>query len=287
MKYWILKIVGILGLFFTPFIYIGYADQHLESMNSRYMNAQWGFVYEGLLIFFLLITIAGFARPIAKLKALIDFHFDFDDDQDLDGYPKLHTFAIIKRIIFWTVSFGALALVIMSNWFPVLNDYIVGSLIFVASLNILLSLINIIICICKQINPIYADIAVIFGIIGLVLYFVLPELGVLYILTMIIVSPIFAVALLYIAFAVDDLISFDEVFDWICADEYNVYYKKLCEKEKEQEAKKELSAHKQAKQKKIENKPIVRAEKKQAKQTKREEKQNKKTENKTTKNKDK
>ena len=282
MKYWIFKIVGILGLFLTPFIYIGYADKYLMGENVYFIE-EWVLVYQSLLILFLIITLAGFARPIARLKALIDFHFDFDDDQELEDYSKLHTFAIIKRIVFWTASVGGVAIAIMANWFPVMNDYIIGYLIVAASLIVLLALINIIICICKQINPIYADIGVIFAIVGFVLYLLLPEWGVSYLFTMIICSPIFAIALLYFAFAADDLISFDEVFDWVCADEYNEYYKKLCEREKEQEAKEELSAHKQAKQKKIETKQTKRAEKKETKQAIKTEKKTNKTNKKDSK----
>ncbi len=278
MKYWIFKIVGILGLFLTPFIYIGYADKYLMGENVYFIE-EWVLVYQSLLILFLIITLAGFARPIARLKALIDFHFDFEDDQELEDYPKLHTFAIIKRIVFWTASFGGIALGIMTTWFPALNNYIVGYLICAASLIILLALINIIICICKQINPIYSDIAVIFAIVGFALYLLLPMWGASYLFTMIICSPIFAIALLYLAFAADDLISFDEVFDWICADEYNEYYKKLCEREKEQEAKKELSENKQAKQNKIQVKQTKRAEKKETKQAIKTEKKTNKTKN--------
>lgn len=267
MKYWIFKIIGILGLVFTPFIYLGYYDQYLAGINSRYMDVEWLYTYEALLIVFLIITIAGFARPIARLKALIDFHTDFDDDQELEDYPKLRIFAVVKRCVLWVAIIGFVVLAILANWVPALSKGSIYYLIASLTLSAILALVNIIICICKQINPIYADIGVLFAIIGVALFFHLDMWGVTHIVILVVTSPIFAIALLYLAFAADDLISADEVFDWVCADEYNEYYKKLCEKEKEQEAQKELSAHKQAKQNKIQVKQTKRAEKKETKQT--------------------
>ena len=91
---------------------------------------------------------------------------------------------------------------------------------------------------------------------------------------MLINAPLLAVGLLYIFFSKDDMLSAYEVFDWFCADEYNDYYNMLCAREKEQEAKNELSNHKQAKQKKIETTKTKIAEKKETKQVKKTEKKN-------------
>ena len=268
MKYWIFKIIGILGILFTPFIYLGYEQQHLANSNSRFMSIYW---FEGcliLLVVFVLMVIAGFSRSIARIKALIDFHFDFDDDQDLDGYPKLNVFRIVRRVLFWVCVGVIIFMLIMTNWFSVYEKIVAYFAMISAILIVLLALINIVICLCKKIEPLYGDIGIIFLLIAVFLYFALQIWGINYMFIMLINAPLVAVGLLYIFFSKDDKLSAYEVFDWFCADEYNKYYKMLCDKEKDQESKDELSKNKQAKQKKIENKSIVRAEKKQAKNNK-------------------
>ena len=281
MKYWIFKIIGIIGILFTPFIYLGYEQQHLAGSDSWLMPIRW---LEGcliLLIVFTLITIAGFSRSIARLKALIDFHFDFDDDQDLDGYPKLYVFKIVRRVLFWVIIGAIVLMLVLSNWFSVFGTVVVYFAIAGAGLVVLLALINIIICLCKKIEPLYGDIGTIFLIVAIFLYFALQTWGVNYMFVMIINAPLLAVGLLYIFFSRDDELSAYEVFDWFCADEYNDYYNMLCEREKEQEAKNELSNHKQAKQKKIETTKTKIAEKKETKQVKKTEKKNAKSTKKT------
>ena len=266
MKYWIFKIIGIIGILFTPFIYLGYEQQHLANIDSLYMPYRW---LEGcliLLVVFVLLTIAGFSRSIARIKALIDFHFDFDDDQDLDGYPKLHVFKIVRRVLFWVMIGSILLMLILTNWFSVFETLVVYFSIVSAGLVVLLAIINIIICLCKKIEPLYGDIGIIFLVVAIFLYFALQTWGVNYMFVMLINAPLLAVGLLYMLFSKDDMLSAYEVFDWFCADEYNKYYKMLCDREKEQESKKELSNNKKAKQNKIETKQTKRAEKKETKQ---------------------
>ena len=265
LKYLIFKIVGILGLIVTPVVCIGYYDEHLNELNSRYMDVEWLYGYEGLLILFLLITIAGFARPIARLKALIDFHTDFDDDQELDGYPKLYKFAIVKKVMLGVSVGGSVLLAILAGKFSAIDNILIYLIVGLFSINILLALINIIICLCMRINPIYFDIGVIFAIVGVGLFFFMEDKGISFLIVSMATAPIFAIALLYLAFAAEEHISADEVFDWFLDDEYNDYYKKLCDREKAQKADDELSEHKKAKQEKITEKQTAKAEKKQCK----------------------
>lgn len=96
MKYWIFKIVGILGLVVTPIILDSFYNVVVE-MESLYARRTWYELCTVLLVVFLVITLAGFARSIAKIKAWIDFHTDFDDDQELDGYPGVKIYAFVKK----------------------------------------------------------------------------------------------------------------------------------------------------------------------------------------------
>ena len=211
---------------------------------------------------------AGFARSIAKIKAWIDFHTDFDDDQELDGYPKVKIFAFVKKIAGIVLLVAIIAVSAMRDHVAfVANNYTLIIIILVATL-LLLFLANIVICLIMKIVPLHYDMAVVLGTIGVVIEIAFIYFGIARIYAMIITVPLYAFAALYFSTVFDEFITIDELFDWICDDTYDEYYKELCEKEKAQKEKQELSINKQAKQKKIENKVIVREEKRQLKQTK-------------------
>ena len=147
----------------------------------------------------------------------------------------------------------------------VANNY--GTIMF-ALVGVLFALFlaSIIVCLIMRIVPLYYDIAVVLTMIGLAINFAFDYYGIAHIYAMMASVPLYAIAALCISTVFDEFISIDELFDWICDDKYDEYYKELCEREKAKNAKQELSVHKQAKQKKIENKPAVRQEKKQKKE---------------------
>ena len=99
MKYLILKIIGIAGLVITALCSDYFINEFLSDEYSSRTSICFIEVYGLLLIVFLLITIAGFSRTIARIKALIDFYTDFDDDPDLDGYPKLRIYKIFRLVM--------------------------------------------------------------------------------------------------------------------------------------------------------------------------------------------
>lgn len=282
MKYWIFKIVGILGLVVTPIILDSFYNVVVE-MESLYARRTWYELCTILLVVFLVITLAGFARSIAKIKAWIDFHTDFDDDQELDNYPGVKIYAFVKKIAGIVLLVAIIAVSAMNNHVEfVTNNYGTIIIVLVATL-LLLFVANIVICLIMRIVPLHYDMAVVLGALGFIIEISFIYLGIARIYSMLASVPFYAFAALYFSTVFDEFITIDEVFDWLCDDMYDEYYKKLCDKEKAKNAEKELSANKQAKQKKIENKPIVRAERKEAKQVKKTEKKTAKQTKKTNK----
>lgn len=238
MKYLILKIIGIAGLAVTAFCSDYFIKQFLSDEYSSRSSFVFIELYGLLLVIFLLITIAGFARTIAKVKAFIDFHTDFDDDEDLDGYPKLRIYKIFRLIMFFiTLAFVIVSSILMEqvSFFKENIYYIVASSI---CLVFALSFLNIIMCLIARVVPLKFDWAIIYSMIAIVLYFMLPYWGCKESISKLILAPIVALALLYFAFANEEYISADLLFDSLFRDEYNSYYKKLCDKEKQQKDKK-------------------------------------------------
>ena len=236
MKYLILKIIGIGGLIIMALTGNYFIEQFLtDTSRSSYVYIE---LYGILLVLFLIITIAGFSRIIARIKAFIDFHTDFDDDEDLDGYPKLRIYKIFRLVIFFvTLAFVVVSL-ILTNYVSFFKEniyYIVASSICFV---FLLSFLNIIMCLITKVVPLKFDWAIIYSMIAIILYFMLPYWGCKEMVTKFILAPIVALALLYFAMANDDLISADILFDNLFRDEYDDYYKKLCEKEKQQKGNK-------------------------------------------------
>ncbi|MBQ8425486.1 MAG: hypothetical protein IJX17_05650 [Clostridia bacterium] len=236
MKYLIFKIIGILGLVATPFISKAY-EEVVKPSYSVFKEAYWFDLYSFLLVIFFIITLAGFSRSIAKIKAFIDFHTDFDDDPDLDGYPKLRVFSIIKKIILITSVVGVVISAILTGFIPFFKDNIYYIVTSALCLVFAITLINIIACLIMKIIPLKLDWAVFYAVIAFVLYYMLPYWGCEDNLKSIILSPIIALSLLNFLFVTEEYISADELFDWLYRDEYESFYKKLCDKENKQKEK--------------------------------------------------
>lgn len=275
MKYLVLKIIGILGLVVTPIIMNG-SYGYVEDFGSILARKSWFEAYELLLIVFLVITMAGFARSIAKMKATFDFYTDFDDDQHLDFYPKIKVYSFVKKIMTILAVVAIIVLSILREDIAAIDKNYNCIMLVITGVVFALYLASIITCLVAKVAPLYYDRAVVLIIIGIAIEEVMMYFGCKWIIAMMIPSPIYAFAILYLASALDDFISIEEVFDWICDDEYNKHYKKLCDREKEKEEKKELSEHRQNKKAKIETKQTVRAEKKKVKQEQKEEKKSSK-----------
>lgn len=267
MKYWILKIIGILGLIATPIV-LNATYNDVIDMNSIVARKTW---HEGciiLLVVFLVITMAGFARSIAKMKAWIDFHTDFDDDQELDGYPKVKIFSFVKKIVAIVLVVAMIVFLVMNEKVAfVTNNYGTIKFIFLAVLFVLF-LASIVLCLIMRIVPLYYDVAIVCAIMGIAIDTMFIHFGIAYIYAAIVSVPLYAVSAICVSTVFNEFITIDEVFDWICDDTYDEYYKELCEREKAKEVKQELSKNKQAKQKKIENKHTIREQKKQSKNNK-------------------
>lgn len=262
MKYWILKIIGILGLIATPIILNATYDD-VAALNSIVASRTWNEGCIILLVLFLVVTMAGFARSLAKIKAWIDFHTDFDDDQELDGYPKVKVFSFVKKIVAIVIVVAMIVFVVLNNKVEfVTNNYSKIMFVFVAVLFVLF-LASIIVCLTMKIVPLYYDVAVVCAIIGFAIDSIFIYVGIERVYAMIASVPLYAISAICVSTVFNEFITIDEFFDWICDDKYDEYYKELCEKEKQV-----LSKNKQAKQQKIENKPVVREKKKQAKQVK-------------------
>lgn len=261
MKYWILKIIGILGLIATPIV-LNATYNDVIDMNSIVARKTW---HEGciiLLVVFLVITMAGFARSIAKIKAWIDFHTDFDDDQELDGYPKVKIFSFVKKIVAIVLVVAMIVFLVMNEKVAfVTNNYGTIKFIFLAVLFVLF-LASIVLCLIMRIVPLYYDVAIVCAIMGIAIDTMFTHFGIAYIYAAIVSVPLYAVSAICVSTVFNEFITIDEVFDWICDDTYDEYYKELCEREKAKEVKQELSKNKQAKQKKIENKHTIREQKK-------------------------
>lgn len=235
MKYWILKIVGILGLVATPII-MNSLYPFVKETGSIVARETWFQGCEIFLILFLVVTMAGFSRSIAKIKAFIDFHTDFDDDQDLDGYPKLKIYSFVKKILAIVSVVAIIVISLLRKKVAFIDNnlkYIVFSIVAVV---FVLFLVNIIICFAKKIVPLHFDTSIVFAIFAFVLEALLIHFGCNEIVAALISVPFFALAALYFACSIDELISIDELFDWLCYEEYEKHYSMLCEKEKSQEA---------------------------------------------------
>ena len=264
MKYWILKIIGILGLIASPIVLNATYDD-VVTFDSIVARRTW---HEGciiLLVLFLVITMAGFARSIAKIKAWIDFHTDFDDDQELDGYPKVKIFSFVKKIVAIVIVVAMIALSVMKNKVDFVTDNYSRIMFILVAVLFVLFVASIIVCLIMRIVPLYYDVAVVCAIIGIAIDSIFLYYGIARIYSAIASVPLYAVSALCVSTIFDEFITIDDIFDWICDDTYDEYYKKLCDKEK---ATKELSKNKQAKQKKIENKRVVKEQKKHSKKNK-------------------
>jgi hypothetical protein len=232
MKYWILKIIGIAGLVITAFCSDYFINEFLSDEYTSRSSFLFIELYGLLLILFLVITIAGFSRTIARIKAIIDFYTDFDDDPDLDGYPKLRIYKIFRLVMLFVIAAFVIVSLILTNSVSFFKEniyYIVASSIcFVFAL----SFLNIIMCLIARVVPLNFDIAIIFSLIAVVLYFMLPYWGCNDKISKLILAPIIALALLHFAFSNDDYFLADFIYDDLIRDEYDSYYKKLCDKEK-------------------------------------------------------
>lgn len=268
MKYLIFKIIGILGLVATPIIMNSLYPLVKES-GSIVARETWFEGCEILLIVFLIITMAGFSRFIAKMKAYIDFYTDFDDDQHLECYPKLKIYSFIKKIVAIISIVAIIVISILKEKVAFITNNYNYIILAIVSLVLVLFLINIIICFAIKVVPLHFDISIVLTIVGFALESMLIYFGCSQVVSMLITAPIFAFATLYFACACDDYISIDELFDWLCYDYYKNYYSMLCEKENSQNSKE-----------KIEKKVNVRNTRKTTRKNKKENKSNKKQSNK-------
>ena len=239
MKYLIFKIIGILGLIGTP-ILMNFLYPAVKETGSIVARETWFEGFEILLIVFLIVTMAGFARSIAKIKAYIDFHTDFDDDQHFDFYPKLKIYSFVKKIV---AIVSVVAIIVLSSLKEkvefVGNNY--HYLMFsIVALVFALFLINIIICLILKVVPLYFDRSIVYVIVGFVIEYALMHFGCSEIIASVVAVPFFALSALLFACACDDFISMDELFDWLCYEDYVKHYSMLCEKEKLQEAKEKM-----------------------------------------------
>ena len=236
-KYLIFKILGFALLFATPLIYSSYYDAYLAEESFYYMNIQWLYTCEFLMVAALLLIAAGFARSIAKVLAFIDFHTDFDDDQELEDYPRIQRYSIIKRIVMLASLAIALVLSVVSGYVPAVADVIADIWVVVAVIILAMAIVNIIVCLCAQVTPLYFDISTLFFVISVWLFFAMISWGVLPVVISIVTSLPCAIAVLYAAIASEEFISAEEIFDKLFYEDYKAYYAKLCEKEKAAEAK--------------------------------------------------
>ena len=265
MKYWIFKIIGILGLIGTPFFCNFYFDRYVDPYVIEGL-LDWLIMYGLLLVVFLLLTIAGFSRPIARLKAWFDFHTDFDDDSDFDWHPKLGVYTLVKRITEASLIFVFAVVLILTGFVPFFAKNIEIIYFSMAGVIFVMTLISIISCLVAKILTLKFDWGLMYAIIAISLALLLPKWGCSVVVTTMIVAFIAAISLLYFALASEEYISAEEIFDWLFHDEYYDYYAKLCEREKEQDAEAKVEKRFHARNTRINNKKLKKEEKKTKKE---------------------
>lgn len=305
MKKIILRIIGAIGIigfigcmFLYKYVYDILDNIQIRFTDTLFFNmADVMDIYITLLSFFALLSILGFTQVVAKIKAAFDFFFpyiddNFDDDPDMDDYPKLRIGYYIRNTITVLISSVYPICRIINIFNPFLTSALDTKIIIsLCSAVALIFLVFVIIRLCMKIKRSPFDYAVI----SLCIFFGLTAFLTFknYSTRTIIFStaPFLILSFVYFFLCWEDCdIFLIDIFD----DEYFDFYYKLIDIEKkikEKKGKKEkleklerkdnlISNRKNAKHKKIDTKKTVKKDKKdkktQKKTAKKEEKVQKK-----------
>lgn len=279
LKYLILKIVGILGIVAATIIWDYFVSFYERDSYYRYVVVS---LMQIALLVFSLITIAGFSRIIARAKAIIDFHTDFDYDPDLDGYPRLKKYLYVKNIVLCVLAALLVVVSLISRKIEALAD--IQKYFFMASLAVafITTLIGVISFFVVKVETKKFEMGLFYLFLLAILSTVLAHFECSYLVMMIFTTPLFSVALICFALSSDDGIFFEDIIDNLLDEEYTSYYAELCRREKEQEKKEKKTNKFNLKSEIVKRIKINQIERKnQKKENKAKKKENKKTSERT------